>query len=468
MAVNYLKMSTPVAPVVDEVEIKLLKQEVARYGTHAGIQTCSFYGSGHNSAGMGNTYGLVRNHVRTRVKEVLEANPWMAGHLKTVDTLSYSRVIGEHHANFILKEEARGYAPFTRDDCYTDINLAALKLAGLKPAAAMVKSGQAITQIVVIPTHDNEVAVLFSMSHAVVDGFTYYKILGMLGGAPIEAMDICRPNQVVYNEMEADQSGPEILAYGASATYIKHIVWNNVLKSKPYNAILCKFVDADKVKAAKAQKESLGEAAFVSTNDLLVSQVGRASQVDFMMQTLNYRNRVSLLHDGHAGNYENVCAYDCNGYACAGNVRQSLFKKPFGNIKNMPGFCSKTRMAFYTTWVFQSLPLLEVEGCELQLHIPIICFDPTGDTSKALVCPLDAAITFRSQPDKIAMIKFCCRANPDDYSNEDSVLGASVSENIFPTGLTIKQTNDDRNSAIFDEDSIDLTAAEEVEEVEEV
>ena len=277
------------------------------------------------------------------------------------------------------------------------------------------------------------------MSHAVVDGFTYYKLLSMLGGAPVEAMDINRPEQQVYSNMEIEQSGKEIVDYGASVTYIKHIVWNNVLKSKPHNAIICRYVDADKVASAKGSKAALGDANFVSTNDLLVSQVGRASQVDFMMQTLNYRNRASILNDNHAGNYENVCAYDSNGYARAGDVRNSLLKKPFGNIKKMPGFCSKARMAFYTTWVFQKVPLPEIEGCDVTLHIPIMNFDPTGDVTKALVCPLDVAITFRSQTNKIAMIKFCCRADPKEYSNEQSVLGASISDDIFPADLKMQQ-----------------------------
>ena len=73
----------------DEVKVPLLREEVERYATHQGIQTCTFYSAGHNAAGMGKTYGLVRSHVVKRVEEVLKANPWMAGTLLDTKTLCY-------------------------------------------------------------------------------------------------------------------------------------------------------------------------------------------------------------------------------------------------------------------------------------------------------------------------------------------------------------------------------------------
>ena len=425
----------------DEVKVPLLREEVERYATHQGIQTCTFYSAGHNAAGMGKTYGLVRSHVVKRVEEVLKANPWMAGTLLDTKTLCYTKSIGEAHIKTVLLEEARSHAPFTRNNTYSDINAACLNLGGLCNAAQLVKSGSPISRVVCIPTVDNEVALLFSMSHAVVDGFTYYKLLSMIGGAPIESLTIERPDQKDYSNMETRVSGSPILKYGASGTYIKHIVWNNVLKSKPYNAIIARTVNPEKVEAAKKNTKNLGDQHFVSTNDLLVSQVGNASHVDFMMQTINYRHRDTLLNSRNAGNYENVCAYDQRGYACAGGVRESLLNKPYGNIQQMPGICSKTRMGFYTSWVFQDVPLPTIVDCFIELHMPIMNLDPEGNICNALICPLDVAITFRPQPDKIAMLSFCCRANPSDFVSADSVLGDTVSPEIFPEGLKMKKTS---------------------------
>jgi hypothetical protein len=151
--------------------------------------------------------------------------------------------------------------------------------------------------------------------------------------------------------------------------------------------------------------------------------------VDFLMQTLNYRNRSPLLTDSHAGNYENVLGYDGNGYATAGGVRKSLLKAPYGNIAKMPDFCSIVRMAFYTSWIFKDTPLPSFEGCNLELHLPIMQLQP--DQTKALDSPLDVGITFRCNNHEIAFICFCGFGSPDGFDGEKSVLGDSLSRNIF-------------------------------------
>jgi len=421
--------------------VPLLSQEKQRYAGHNGIQTVSFFSAGRNSGGMGSALGLMRDHVRARATELMKANPWMCGHIVGSKSLEYSLTVTDADIDSVLLFPDK-LAEFNRETPYEALNLEVLKLAGIASANSKeCKAGNApIVKIVVIPTSEAEVALCFSMSHFIVDGHTYYKLFNMLcSTGPIESMIIDRPLQTEYNAIEQRLSGSELLQYGAGLSFIKHIVWNNALVKQPYSGIMCQYLDDAAVKTAKENSPlSCGGAGgngattvpYVTTNDLVVSLMGRLTTVDFLMQTINYRNREPTLTDLHAGNYENVIGYDEAGYSSAAEVRQSLLAAPYGNIKRLPGFCEKVRMGIYTSWLFPTT--FAVPGCDLELHLPIMNFDPAGSLSAPLNVPCDVAISFRPQTEKVAVIIFCARAGKAQYEeHKDNILGATVSESVF-------------------------------------
>jgi len=416
--------------------VPLLKQEKQRYAGHNGIQTVSFFSAGRNSSGMGNALGLMQEHIRSRATELLKANPWMCGHVIDSKSLEYYKTPDDSHINSVVTMSTR-MAQFNRETPYEKLNLEACKLAGI-PSLNSDEGKRGIppiTKIVVIPTSDTEVALLFTMSHFVVDGHTYYKLFNMLcNTGPVESMIIDRPAQVNYDAIEQKLSGNELVKYGAGISFIKHIVWNNALVTQPCaGQIVCKYLDDNLVKAAKASASlTTAEATvpYVTTNDLFTSLYGRVTTVDFLMQTINYRNREPLLTDLHAGNYENVIGYDEAGYSSGAGVRKSLLTAPYGNIKRMPGYCEKTRMGFYTSWMF---PLTyAIPGCDIELHLPVMNVDPGGCVAGALKVPCDVAISFRPTPGKVAVLILCARAGKEAYEeHKDNIFGAVVSESIF-------------------------------------
>lgn len=419
----------------EQIKVALLKEEESRYATHNGIQTVSFFSFNNADTNL----GLVAEHIRTKLRSILEANPWICGHLEKSNkrnnyknTLNYSPKVSDEHINSVLIIHP-SMANFTRKTPYKEMNDECIKF-GLSNLKTMFKLGSPISKLVVIPTSDQEVAIIFSMSHYTVDGHTYYKILSMLGsGEPVVAMTIERIPQAIYSAMEEKLSGKDLINYGKpSLAYIKHIVWNNVMAKHPYDEVMCKYIDPSLV--ADLKEKAVGDnvdvnVAFVSTNDLIVSLLGQVTQVEFLMQTINYRGRAGpSLRETHAGNYENVCVYDVQGYSSPANIRASLQRTPYGHMKRLPGFWQRTRMTFYTSWVFP-FKSLEIDGCIQELHLPVLNLNPTN----ALHSPFDVAVSFRPQPGKLALLVLCRQAGKAQYQmHAKNILGDSVCEEIFP------------------------------------
>ena len=452
----------------DQIRVPFLTEEEGRYATHNGIQTITFFNANNNAAGMGNAPGLVFEHMRTKMKLILEANPWMCGHLEkankhngNVNTLTYDEKLTDLHINSVLDLPPR-VANFTRHTSYEELNDECIKF-GLSNKDKMMKSGAPITKVVVMPTTDQEVAILFSMSHYCVDGHTYYKLLSMLSStAPVVALNIKRIPQAEYTAMEQRLSGKPLLTYGApSAAYLKHIIWNNVLVKQPFDEIICKYIDPDLVKQAKTAATHAGIAAgehdvtYVSTNDLIVSLLGQVTKVGFLMQTINYRGREPSLLDTHAGNYENVCAYDEPGYSSAVQVRKSLQNIPYGNTQGgkMPHFCTVTRMTFYTSWLF---PFdFNIEGCEHALHLPLMNLNPSGGLNDPLNAPFDVAISFHPQPGKIALLIFARRAGVNEWmQHPQNILGDTVCKHVFGPFPSFEEEEEEEEATATEGDTL--------------
>ena len=129
--------------------------------------------------------------------------------------------------------------------------------------------------------------------------------------------------------------------------------------------------------------------------------------------------------------------YDEAFYNTPGAVRSSLTPSADGGAflgvapeTKLPGLCGSATWAFVTTWASlgsSAAPFdLSLGGQARQrLHLPIVWVDP---------CPMDVAIIFRPQPTKLAVLYLAKRAGPVELHGPGTVLGASVSEGLFPEG----------------------------------
>lgn len=106
----------------------------------------------------------------------------------------------------------------------------------------------------------------------------------------------------------------------------------------PKATLEARYVNEDKVNELKATVNN-GE-GFVSTNDILTSSFGQATNSDLTLMAINLRGRVEETDEDDAGNYSLVLLYDKESAATPSSVSQLLSNGPPFTRKNnsLPGF----------------------------------------------------------------------------------------------------------------------------------
>lgn len=85
------------------------------------------------------------------------------------------------------------------------------------------------------------------------------------------------------------------------------------------------FVDRDKVKRLKAEAAAASDdVGFVSTNDVLMSSLGKLTGARLMFMAVNFRDRVHGIVDSDAGNYESLMMFDEGVYKSPAGFRTAL------------------------------------------------------------------------------------------------------------------------------------------------
>ena len=395
--------------------VRLYDEEVKRYATHPGIVTISYFSGTANAAGMGTALGTVTNHIKTRLLEVLQANPWLCGTLDTKQALLYPKEVSESHLNDILITPTSMMSNLTRDKSYSEINKGACDLCEVGDAATLLKTKRMVCKACIVPVNDSEVAFIFCISHYIADGYTYYKILNMLSaGKNVEVMTPRRKEQDSYTYNEKLILGEAMAKYQNSMSIAKHFIYDNVTAKTPYDGYMVNYIDEAKVNVEREKHDDHNHS--VSTNDVLLSQVSNVCKPRLMMHAINLRRRSDKFNNDDAGNYENIMVYDDIGYDNPMDIRRSLScRLPYYQMspKPLPSFFEKTSFAFMSSWCFHWFKTLKIEGCESLLHLPVLKMQ--YDKSDYLHSPMDLFITFQATPEKRAMLIVNRRASKDDY-----------------------------------------------------
>jgi hypothetical protein len=146
-------------------------------------------------------------------------------------------------------------------------------------------------------------AVVFSISHAIADGFTYYNLLSMISAdgivtamSPVRNHDIMEQSDMAMGEKE--------FKWLNSTSTLCNIVSNLLFPSK--KAIAQNFtIDSNRVKLLKENAEKNPSfQGFVSTNDILASTFGNVTSARILMMPINFRVKLLDFTNNDAGNYE--------------------------------------------------------------------------------------------------------------------------------------------------------------------
>ncbi len=397
----------------------LLAMESGFISRHlAGITTITFF--------KGNIEDVSQT-LHRNFQTLLTANPWLAGRLsRDKQSVRVQLVYPESPLPKKIYDELFQINPppvaIHSRMVYPEIVKAIHHLTVKSPKFILNKKNTFVTKLTLLPDqHDpSRFALLFSMSHSVADGYTYYKILNMLTRTgKTQALNVTRKNQIPPSMIEA--VGKKEHGFFTGAAHMLNAVLG--LKRSKKNKVSAFYIDTAKINHIKNEVVLEKHTDFISTNDIIFSAFSNFTKARISLMAINFRSKLSGLDDNDAGNYEGVVLYDKDNYETPEKVRNALLTGPpyTGISSQLPGFLTgiTCKMSLITNWASLTKDIT-LAGCETILHLPIINS-----------MPYDAGIIFRPQPGKMGIMIFSKHFNKKECTSNTLSFGNLISHTIF-------------------------------------
>jgi hypothetical protein len=387
------KITTSSVAAGDVVDVPLLKLESSGMMMMGkGITTMQFY--------KGDSQEAVQ-FLKERLQLVAEQNPWICATIVKgtggLKALRYPKAVS---IDQIFAQDDT--LVLTQEIPYQELVQRVGKSSAHVPSGSTImKTKCPVTKCTVAKTGSSDgFVVLFSISHVIADGFTYYAILDMIfEGAEIFPMDPVRNE--AYREKLPDVIGKKDEKWmtkpgcGQICNFLGIMCCGR--KNMP---VYCYTVDPEKLKAEKEKaKTAPGAPEFVSTNDILTSGFGRATQTRLLTMAMDFRGRIDGLTKQTAGCYHAGLLFGPECYESAGSIRKALTgPAPLSRAGKLPGCCGATKgnwTAMISNWSSASKGNYSIPNCEHLLHIPYV---QTKDM------PVDFCIVFKARKDEVAVM----------------------------------------------------------------
>lgn len=347
--------------------------------------------------------------LRKRLEKIVQLNPWLVGRV-----VKYK---GDFHLVFnegkdldleqsmkevlvVLDEGAGGV---TVDSTSVEVSQACSETNG------MVKDPRIESQLRVclLPSGDN-FAMVYSLSHLVADGFTFYRIYKMLidQNTPIEAMEPERVHH--FDRLQDETLGRLVRRMTTSLGFIHHLVFGTVYETITKNKLFPNkevgmrrtyLVDNDDIAKIKANHDPKTTGVpFISTNDIITSWYFKNGGARFSYMTVNLRGRIKEIRDSHCGVYDGLIFSDSPEQVDS----PAAIRKSILNLKKSDSSFSQWESLqsghlFITNWASVSgLEPMDPPNCEEICHYPLALSIQMG--------PMAAmAVVFRFSPGKIGV-----------------------------------------------------------------
>lgn len=400
------------------ITIPLLKMEKSMaLMEEPGISSITFY-EGNLSD--------VEKEIRSRFQRIISNNPWLSGRLRK--NKDYKQVVLQFDGNPELKDRLKNLYHYNESSIEISSKMDYETLIKkvdpvlVKKGRKLVNKDEPLILLSLIPD-DNQpkekFALVFSASHIVADGFTYYELMNSLSDDnPIPVFDVKR--KFGMEKKMSELVGAKQYKFGLSLSLTLNVLKGMVIgkKTKCYAF----YIDQEKIQQAK---NKLNEpSSFVSTNDILTSSFSNAVGARLSMMAINFRNRIDNLSNSDAGNYEGVLLYDKKNYSTPLGIRKSLQSgSPMKTTSDeMPGFLETIRSKFAQTTNWSSFSkTLTLNGATQIIHLPVYSLN---------TIPFDCAIIFKPVPEKTAVMYFLKSINKEKILSQCEVK-ETVDSNLF-------------------------------------
>mgnify|MGYP001032727268 CR=1 FL=1 len=169
---------------------------------------------------------------------------------------------------------------------------------------------------------------------------------------------------------------------------------------------------------------------YVTTNDILTSGFFKACKTTVGTMGIDLRGKLNGYGDDLAGNYVSVLTMDETTFGTPAKVRKMMTSGPPWKARNnpLPSFCGwlvgkdSINSAMATNWSSFAGNLIEFEGCELELHMPL--FNPAYNYYDKLI-PFAAG---NGRKGVVMFVKYGDEAGIKDVMP----VGDSINSKMFP------------------------------------
>jgi hypothetical protein len=336
---------------------------------------------------------FVEDWLKLRIAEIATANQWIIGRLVNLDgkqQLACPPDISDKDMSRLLLVSPEGFAPLPSMSPQ-ELSLHYQKIELPSMGAAYDKEAVLASRFVTSRT-PRGLCVLFTMSHVVGDGISFYAILNMLSpSCSVTALSPLRKPQ--FDDPKTGAA--HVLGVDMNAALMRPASVTSMLMSMATGTprLLWRVVDEAALSDAKAAAKAAGAVPFVSSNDVLTSAFSRAVGASDCIMAINMRGKVDGITSTDAGNYENGLVFDAACSSTPSGVRRALLNPSFTCRQSpLPPFWAafSTRFALISNWASGSQPL-DLPHCTEVLHQPVFNID-----TMAGALPFDVAMIFRT------------------------------------------------------------------------
>jgi len=309
------------------------------------------------------------DHFQHRVDGILEANPWLRSVLKydakgLMAAYCYNDTALDDKTYFQVRSDVDLQYPACLEN-YDEMNNT-LSPTLCKPSSHSINKSLPLWQVTLVPctrtsarnmnrrdtttntagSLDNNasggrggnfVALVVSGNHCFLDGYSFYRLYNMLSSdVPIESLNAIR-KQELPEKIKKKLNDEVTIMEEQRVLWVMTMLGKQVLTTRFFPEALTqvfyvdeRWIQDQKVEASKltaTSREDAHVSPFVSTNDLLSSEILKSMECDEAYMAVNFRNRVENCHNKDVGNYENVILYMPQDYDTPQLIRKSLTGK---------------------------------------------------------------------------------------------------------------------------------------------
>ena len=327
--------------------------------------------------------------LKSRLRKMLAMNPWLAGRFAKTEEKKHTITFIPPEARstrtnledyFQILNDDRGLSEFGADSMDSVKYQQFTKRCAPLCLGSKAQEKNPFFKVVLVPNNDRKTQaekshwVVFSMSHVIGDGHTYYTILSMLlGTRPIASLNAERFAETRLLQKDVMGSIEEGIAcsWGNILCCVWGCLQSKILSfttKKSHFETLILHVDKNMIDRMKTEHST--HDSFVSTNDILTSWVLRNSGCEHGLMPINIRGRIEGHEEDLAGNYINHIYYRIPDDIVTPQLIRSSVKQLKRVVTHEKPY-SNFRLATQTQAVVTNWSTFCPKSQDMRLHVPL-------------------------------------------------------------------------------------------------